>query len=172
MLLMILPHMNYSLLAWGANCHNIELLQKKAVRVINFKSPLAHTKPILKGMDLLKLPDMYNCYLIKLYYKLYRNKLPSYFENFIPAYGECQHDLRHNNIRLPAIRCEYEKMNAIQMHYRLRELANPFRPPLYPIVHIDGDTLSQSLTRFSKYLKSQFILSYSFHCNINDCYTC
>ena len=43
---------------------------------------------------------------------------------------------------------------------------------LYPIVHIDGDTLSQSLTRFSKYLKSQFILSYSFHCNINDCYTC
>ena len=49
---------------------------------------------------------------------------------------------------------------------------NPSRPPLYPIVHIDGDTLSQSLTRFSKYLKSQFMLSYSFHCNINDCYTC
>ena len=79
----------------------------------------------------------------------------------------------NNNIRLPAIRCEYEKMNAkYQMHYRLRELGNPSRPPLYPIVHVDGDTLSQSLTRFSKYLKSQFILSYSFHCNINDCYTC
>ena len=99
--------------------------------------------------------------------------LPSYFENFIPEYSESQHDLRHNNIRLPAIRCEYEKMNAkYQMHYRLREFANPSRPPLYLIVHIDGDTLSQSLTRFSKYLKSQFILSYSFHCNINDCYTC
>ena len=40
---LILPHMNYSLLARGANCHSIELLQKKAVRVINFKSPLAHT---------------------------------------------------------------------------------------------------------------------------------
>ena len=36
---LILPHMNYSLLAWGANCHSIELLQKKAVRVRNFKSP-------------------------------------------------------------------------------------------------------------------------------------
>ena len=104
----------------------------------------------------------HNCSAISLYV---RNKLPSYFENFIPEYGESQHDLRHNNIRLPAIRCEYEKMNAkYQMHYRLRELANPSRPPLYPIVHIDGDTLSQSLTRFSKYLKSQFILSYSFHC--------
>ena len=80
--------------------------------------------------------------MIKLYYKLYRNKRPSYFDNFIPEYGESQHDLRHNNIRLPAIRCEYEKMNAkYQMHYRLRALANPSRPPLYPIVHIDGDTL-------------------------------
>ena len=37
--------MNYSLLAWGANCHSIELLRKKA---INFKSPLAHTEPEIK----------------------------------------------------------------------------------------------------------------------------
>ena len=55
--------------------------------------------------------------------------------NFIPEYGKSQHNLRHNNICLPAIRCEYEKINAkYQMHYRLRELANPSRPPLYPIV--------------------------------------
>ena len=57
---LILPYMNYSLLAWGVNCHSIKLLQKKAVRVINFKSPLAHMEPILKGMDQLKLPDMYS----------------------------------------------------------------------------------------------------------------
>ena len=64
-------------------------------------------------------------------------------------------------------------MNAkFQMHYRLREFANPSHPPLYPTVHIDMDTLSHSLTRFSKYIKSQFISSYSFHCIINNCYTC
>ena len=57
------------------------------------------------------------------------------------------------------------------MHYRLRELVNPSRPPLYPIAHIDVDTLTQSVTRFSQYLKSQYVSSYSFHCNINDCYT-
>ena len=34
---LILPHMNYSLLARGANCYSIELLQKKAVRIINLK---------------------------------------------------------------------------------------------------------------------------------------
>ena len=99
-------------------------------------------------MDQLKLPDMYTCHLIKLYYKLYRNKLPAYFENLIPEYGESQHDLCYNNIRLPAIKCEFENMKAkYQMHYILREFANPSRLPLYPIVHIDMDTLSQSLTR-------------------------
>ena len=57
---LILPHMNYSLLARGTNCTSTELLlQKKAVRIINFKSPLAHTELILKGMNQLKLHDLY-----------------------------------------------------------------------------------------------------------------
>ena len=76
-------------------------------------------EPILKDMDQLNLSDMYTCHLIKIYYKLYRKKLPTYmyFENFIPEYGESQHDLRHNNIRLLAIRCEYEKINAKYQTY-------------------------------------------------------
>ena len=133
---LILPHLNYSLLAWGIQCPNIELLQKKAVRVVNFKSPVAHTEPILKGMNQLKLPDMYTCQLLKLYYKLYRIKLPAYFENFLPEYGDSQHNLRNNCIGLPAIRCEFGKLNAkYQMHFRLRELANPSNPPLYPNIN-------------------------------------
>ena len=42
---LILPHINYSLLAWGTNCQKIELLQKKAV--LHSKSPIAHTNPLL-----------------------------------------------------------------------------------------------------------------------------
>ena len=76
----ILPHFNYSLLAWGSKCHEIEILQKTAIRVVKFKSPMAHTEPILMKMNQLKLSDIYTCYLLKLYYKLYRNKLPPYFE--------------------------------------------------------------------------------------------
>ena len=54
---LILPHFNYSLLAWGCKCQNIEILQKKAIRIVHFKSPIAHTKPILKAMHQLKLSD-------------------------------------------------------------------------------------------------------------------
>ena len=89
---LILPHFNYSLLAWKTQCPNIELLQMKAVIVVNFKSPVAHTEPILNGMNRLKLPDMYTCQLLKLYYKLYRNKL----QNFLPEYGDSQHNLLNN----------------------------------------------------------------------------
>ena len=115
---LILPHINYCLLhvAWGSNCHSVELLQqKKAVRVVNFKTLVAHTEPIhvLKNMNKLKLSDLYTFHLLKLNYKLYRNKLPPYFENFIPQYGAYHQNLRNNHIRLPAIRCEFEKNNSI-----------------------------------------------------------
>ena len=97
--------MNYSLLAWGTNCNSIELLQKKAVRVIYFKYRFAHTEPILKSMNQLKLHDLFTCQLMKLYYNVNRKWFPVYFERFSTKYGELQHDLRNNNIPLPAIRC-------------------------------------------------------------------
>ena len=108
-----------------------------------------------------------------LYYKLYRNWLPVYFESFLLEYGEFQHDPRNNNIRLPAIKCEYGKINAkYQMHLRLRDFDNLARPNLQPLIRINDDTLSQSFRSFSKYLNSQFISSYSFYYIFEDCFTC
>ena len=49
---LIFPQMSYSLLAWGTQCNKIEwLLQKKAMRVLFFKSTIAHTEPIFKNMN-------------------------------------------------------------------------------------------------------------------------
>ena len=102
-----MPHINYSLLAWGMKCQKIELLQKKAVRVVHSKSPIAHTNPLFKKMNNLRVSDLYTCNLLKMYYKLYINMLPVYFESFIPEYGDYRHNLRNDQIRLPLIRCEY-----------------------------------------------------------------
>ena len=165
--------MNYSLLAWGSNCHNIELLQKKAVRVVNFKPPVAHTEPILKNMNQLKLPNLYTFHLLKLYYKLYSTKLPPYFEKILPQYGAYHQNLRNNHIRLPAIRCDFEKNNSkYQMHFRLRELASSSNLPLYPPIDINDDILSQSLSCFTKHVKFKYISSYYVTCNVMNYYTC
>ena len=112
-------------------------------------------------MNQFKLPDFYTFHLLKLCYKLYRNKLPPYLKNFIPQYGAYHQNLRNNHIRLPAIRCEFEKNNSkYQMHFRLRELASPSNPPLYPNIDISDDILSQSLSCSAKYVKSKYISSY------------
>ena len=50
----------FSLLTWGNKCSKIELLQKKAVRLVNFKTPIAHTEPLFKQMNQVKLSDLYN----------------------------------------------------------------------------------------------------------------
>ena len=75
--------MSYSLLPWGTQCNKIELLQKKAVRVLFSNLQLLI---LFKRMNQLKLTDLYTCNLLKLYYKLYRNKFPDYFDNFLPEY--------------------------------------------------------------------------------------
>ena len=69
--------------------HTVELLQKKALRVIFSKSPIAHTEPLLKKVSQPKLSDLhvYLINLLKLYYKLYRNRLQTYFDCFLPEYG-------------------------------------------------------------------------------------
>ena len=79
----------------------------------------------------------------------------------------------NNCIRLPAIRSEFGQLNAkYQMHFRLRELANPSNPPLYPNINIDNDVTTRSLTGFSKHIKSKFLSGYSLHCDIGECYAC
>ena len=165
--------MHYALLAWGTRCHKIELLQKKALRIIFSKSPIAHTEPLLKKMNQPKLSDLYIINLLKLYYKLYRNRLPTYFECFLPEYGDHRHKLRNNLIRLPIIRCEFEEINAkYQMHRTLRDLASHGNSVLYPNIQINDDTLSTSYKTFSIYLKSQFVNIYQVACTIANCFVC
>ena len=53
----------------------------------------------------------------------------------------------NRHIHLPDVRCEFGKVNAkYQMHLRLRELAIPPNPPIYPLIDINDDILSKSIS--------------------------
>ena len=74
--------------------------RKKAIRIITCSEYLAHTEPLFKLLELLKVHYLYELKLSKFYYKLSYNHLPSYFnycletindilpDNYEP---ECQH---------------------------------------------------------------------------------
>ena len=83
---LILPHLSYGILTWGAKISRddkLHLIQKRCLRLISNSSYIAHTEPIYKYLRIISLPDMYSVAMWKFYYKLMNNILPSYFENIL-----------------------------------------------------------------------------------------
>ena len=79
---LIASYLNYGLLLWGKQSHKVEILQKKAIRLITGSNYIAHTNPLFGQLKLLKIRDMFKLRLLKLYYKLCHNLLPSYFNRY------------------------------------------------------------------------------------------
>ena len=80
---LILPILYYGLLLWGPHCERLFLLQKQIMRVITNSNYIAHTYPIFKTLNLLKLPDLYRLQLYKLYYKMKKQTVPTYLKNIL-----------------------------------------------------------------------------------------
>ena len=55
---LILCQLNYGILAWGHNNNPVYKLQKRAVRIISCSKFNAHSEPLLKQLDLLKVEDI------------------------------------------------------------------------------------------------------------------
>ena len=104
----IYPHFIYGLLVWGSkieNAHPLHLLQKKALRIVANQDYIAHSEPICKALNLVKVPDMYTCAVWNFYYKLMNNLLPIYFENCKPTLPRID---QLYNIRKPVDICGVE----------------------------------------------------------------
>ena len=79
------PHLYYSSLVWAQNSNSIKILfvlQKKSLRIIYFLNHNAHTSPLFRDLNILKLHDkiaLENCLFINKYF----NKcLPTIFKNW------------------------------------------------------------------------------------------
>ena len=55
--------MNYGLLVWGIECHRFEKVQKKALRLITNSKYIAHTNPLFRQLNLLKINDIFEILL-------------------------------------------------------------------------------------------------------------
>ena len=62
---LIQPHLNYSILLWGFKTKRISKLQKWAVRAITCSRYNAHTDPLFKRLNLIKVDDIYKLSLLK-----------------------------------------------------------------------------------------------------------
>ena len=80
---LIMCHLNYIILVWGHNLNRLIIVQKRAVRIISCNKYIAHTEPIFKKLNILKLEDIFKLHQLKFDYKITKLLLPSYF-NCIP----------------------------------------------------------------------------------------
>ena len=83
--------------------------KKKALRIVANQDYIAHSEPICKALNLVKVPDMYTCAVWNFYYKLMNNLLPSYFENCKPTLPRIDqlYNVRKPVFHLPKIKHKF-----------------------------------------------------------------
>ena len=82
---------------WGTNINEPFKLQKKAVRVISNRTYNAHTEPIFKSLQLLKIPDIYKQCVLKFYFQYCHSQLPSYLQSFSYTFRKDIHEYNTRN---------------------------------------------------------------------------
>ena len=87
-------YLSYCYLVWAQNCSAIQrivILQKKAVRIINFQPRNSHTSPLFKQSSILKFQDKICLENISFVSKFLSNVSPSVFNTWF-SFSSDQHN--------------------------------------------------------------------------------
>ena len=162
---LFLPHLNYAILAWGYSCDRIVKLQKQAIRLICSARFNAHTEPLFKKLNTLKLYDLMQARALNFFYRYSNNELPRYFDQmFSTTYATHPYPTRNRN--------------APQRAMPNRSLTKKTTRFYVPSVLDNTPSIvtekvnTHSYSGFSKYVKNYLIGQYSESCNITDCHVC
>ena len=108
---LFLPHLNNGILLWGSENESIHKLQERVLRIISGSKFNAHTEPICREQQLLKVNEIYKLAIYKFYFKLINNEIPHYFQDFTPIFsdGANHYILRNPSRQIPKIFHEFPK---------------------------------------------------------------
>ena len=167
---LIVSYMNYGLLLWGIHSHKLELLQKKALRLMTNSNYLAHTTPLLIKHGLLNVRDMYKLKLLKFYYKLSYDLLPPYFNKYIEIIEQKPaRDLRFQYIHAPLVKRVYAECSPL---FQLIKLINSLRNDPNDTILKKIVEKSHSYNGFAFNVTRTFLDNYDLICRTEKCYVC
>ena len=167
---LIASHLNYGILAWGIVATRLEKLQKKAIRLITNNKYIAHTNPLFKRLQLLKIVDIFKLRVLKFYYNLYNGLLPAYFNVFLDCITrEPPRVLRNPLIHQPVLRTKYAECNLLfQLIKVINSLKNDPCDTILKKVHLRTHTYKG----FSFNVTHVFLNAYDPICRLRVCYVC
>ena len=82
-------HISYGCQVWGFKINSISktfLLQKKAIRLMSFANKDAHTDPLFKKLEIIKLQDIITSINVLFVHKTLNGESPTFFNNFFQKY--------------------------------------------------------------------------------------
>ena len=85
------------------------MLQKRAIRTISSAGYIAHTEPLSKFYNVLKVEDIYNYRLLVLYYNLKYKNVPYHISSFLPksSIARERYPIRNSRFQPPLHAHEY-----------------------------------------------------------------
>ena len=158
-------YINYSILAWGFSCERIFLLQKKAVRLMCSEKFNAHTDPLFKKLNILKVTEVFQLRSIKFYYKYVKSELPQYFSNLYATPVQIHSHFTRNRENVPLPR-----PTNITSEKCIRYYVPSLIKTLPSCITEKFETHSYS--GLSSYAKKYFINRYQDVCTVPNCYVC
>ena len=166
---LISPVFYYGLCLWGCNTNRVFLLQKRILRIITGSYYIAHTEPIFKALKLLNIDDLYTIQLLKLYYKIINNNVPTYLSDKLELKPNHYNTRREEYIQRN-VRPTYVRNTCI---YKLIDLVNDWKNN-DNILHtkIIDRAKTHSMSSYTIFIKEMIISNYCEICTINNCYVC
>ena len=163
---LVVSHLNYGTMIWGNRSGKLKNLQKKAVRIISNAKYNAHTNPLFRNLNILKVDDICTLHDYKFCFKVMNKMVPEYFINISNSIGTFIHDheTRHAaDMRLPAVRHEFARDG---IRYRFPFAYNNMPDKFKSKIH------THSLAGFKHYIKMNIIKNYDPICHIQNCPIC
>ena len=162
---LVLSHLQFGITCWGFEWERIFKLQKRALRIITNAKYNAHTEPLFKKINLLKIKDIFDMQCMKFWYKFVNKKLPNYFHSIF-IYNNELYDIEtrnHDNMHLFPTRTTGAR-NVLR--HRIPEILAGF-PPI-----IIERARTHSISAFASHIKRHILESYFDDCFVVNCYIC
>ena len=140
-------------------------LQKRALRIITNSKYNAHTEPLFKNLNLLKIKDIFDIECLKFWYKFVNKKLPNYFRTFFMRNNEMYDIETRNHDSIHSFLTRTTGARHVLRHHI------PGLIEKYPSCIVDKSR-THSITVFVGHIKHFMVESYSYDCLVMDCYIC
>ena len=166
---LVLPHFQYGITLWGADCRRLEKLQKQCIRKINrVKRHNGHTDSLFKKCELLKISDIHKLFSLKFYYRYARRELGPYFQNDIFPRNSAFHRYATSRSNEFYVLTHHSPQVKPTIRYQI-----PLILPTIP-TEIIAKIETHSINSFSRHVKLFFLGTYSEMCPIGppNCFVC